>query len=64
MDGVGVILIGDHDILVALARCTGEPSCLVRLKFSVRSTVLRKTILVSSDCVDGENWSFSGYGFG
>ena len=31
MDGVGVIIIGDQDIPVALARCNWEPSCLVRI---------------------------------
>ena len=62
MDGVGVIMIGDQDIIVSLAGCNWEPSCLVRIIFPVRSTVLRKTILVYSDCVDGGNWSYSGSG--
>ena len=31
MDGVGIIMIGGQDILVALARCNWEPSCLVRI---------------------------------
>ena len=55
MDDVGVIMIGDQDICVALTGCNWEPSYLVRVIFPVRSTVLRKTILVSSDCVYGGN---------
>ena len=55
MDGVGFIMIGYQDILVALAVCNWEPSHLVRVKFPVRYLVLRKTILVSSDCVYGGN---------
>ena len=34
MDGVGVIMVGDQDILVALDVCNWKPSCLVRVKFS------------------------------
>ena len=63
MDGVGVIIIGDQDILASLAGCNWEPSCLVCIKFPVRSTVMKKTRLVSSNCVDGGNWSCSGYGY-
>ena len=33
MDGVEVIIIGYQDILVALARCNWEPSCLVCIHF-------------------------------
>ena len=62
MDGVGDIMIGDPDILVALAGCNWEPFCLVRKKIPVRSTVLRNTRLVSSYCMDGGNWSCSGSG--
>ena len=63
MDDVGVIMICDQDILVALAGCNWENSCLVRIIFPVRSTVLKKTRLVSSDCVDGRNWYCSGSGY-
>ena len=63
MDCVGVIIVGYQDILVALSGCNWEPSCLVREFFPVISTVLRKTILVSSECVDGWNWSCSGSGY-
>ena len=59
MDCVGVIIIGDQDILISLAWCNWEPSCLFLISFPERSTVLKKKILVSSDCVDGGNWSFS-----
>ena len=34
MDGVGVIMIGDQDILVALAEFNWEPSCFACLKLS------------------------------
>ena len=57
MDCVEVTMIGNQDIIVALAGCNWEPSCLVRLILPVRSTFLRKTRLVSSDFVDGGNWS-------
>ena len=63
MDGVGVIMVADQDILVDLSGCNWEPSCLVRVTFPVRSTVLRKKRLVSFDCVDGGNWYCSGSGY-
>ena len=62
MDGVELIIVCYHYILVAVAGCNWEPSYLVRVIFLVRSTVLRKTRLVSSDCVDGGNLSCSGSG--
>ena len=34
MDGVGVIMIGDQDILVDPNECNWGPSCLVRIKCS------------------------------
>ena len=60
MDCVGVVMIGDQDILIALAWCDWEHSCLVRNKLSARSTVLKKTRLVSSDWMDCGKWSCSG----
>ena len=62
MDGVGFIMICYQYILVALAGCNWEPSCLVRVKFSCMPTVLRNSILVSYDYVDGGNWYCSGSG--
>ena len=49
-------------ILVALAGCNWEPSCLVHVNVFIISTVLRKTILVSSECVNGGNWYCYGSG--
>ena len=62
MDGVGVIVVRYQYIFVALSVCNWEPSCLVRVNFCVKSTVLSKTRLMSSECMDGVNWSCSGYG--
>ena len=62
MDGVGVIVVCYQYILGALAGCNWEPSCLVRVVFPVKPTVLRKTRLVSPDCVVGVNWSCYEYG--
>ena len=62
MDGVGVIMIGDQDILVALAGCNWEPSCLVRIKFSCEIHCLEEDKIGVSDCVDNGNWSCSGFG--
>ena len=55
MDGVGFIMVGYQDILVALAVCIWEPSYLIRVNFPVIFVVLRRTRLVSSDYVDGGN---------
>ena len=55
MDRVGVIVVCYHYIRVLLAGCNWVPSCLVHVNFPVKSTVLKKTRLVSSDCVDGGN---------
>ena len=56
MDGVGVIMIWARIYLLPLLDVNGNLPVWYVYFFLVRSTVLRKTRLVSSECVDGGNW--------
>ena len=57
MNIVWVIVVCHQYIFVSFAGRDWKPSCLVRVNFPVKYTVLRKTRLVPSDCADGVNWS-------